>query len=204
MAAATSCSASTHENVRRACSAASAAARQARLTWVGPAASQCRASSAIRSSGPTSPATAASSASVWATWAWSRASRDGLVVVATASRVRAWVNATVPASGSSTSPASRAGVQRVVDVLDRLAGHRGQQVEGEPPAEHGGEEEQLAGPLGQALQAAQDDVPDGRRQRGVAGSRAPSRASSTRKYGLPPDRAVPVVRDHLGRDDGAA
>ena len=57
MAAATSCSASTHENVRRACSAASAAARHARLTCVGPAASQCRASSAMRSSGPTRPAT---------------------------------------------------------------------------------------------------------------------------------------------------
>ena len=110
IAAATSRSASTHEKVRRACAAASAAARQARPTWVGPAASQCRASSATRSSRPTIPPTAASSARVWATWAWSRASRDGLAVVTTASRVRAWVKAAVPASGSSTSPASRAGV----------------------------------------------------------------------------------------------
>ena len=67
IAAATSCSASTHENVRLAWAAASTAARQARPAYDGPAASQCRESSATRSSGATRAATSPPSDRAWAT-----------------------------------------------------------------------------------------------------------------------------------------
>ena len=89
------------------------------------------------------------------------------MVAATASRVSAWVNATAPASGSSTRPASRAGCEQVVDLVDGSLGDRGEHVERAAPAEHRGEQQQRPGLARAAPRAA------GRPRRG----RSPARAS---------------------------
>ena len=137
---------------------------------------------------------------MWATWAWSRASRDGLVVVSDGVAGEGVGEGRGPGLGVLDEPCLARRGQGVVDVLHRLSGHRRQQVQREAPAEDGGEEEQLAGPLGQALQAAHDDVADGRGQRRAVAGVEPGELDE--EVGVAARAPVPVVH-HLGGYDGA-
>ena len=92
------------------------AARQARPAYDGPAASQCRESSATRSSGATRAATSPPSESAWATRACWRASPVGVVVAATASRVSAWAKATTPGLGLADQSGLACRGERVLDL----------------------------------------------------------------------------------------
>ena len=137
-----------------------------------------------------------SSSRAWATRACRRASREGRRGAATASRVSAWVNATRPASGSCTSPASRAGAagrrprRRRAPATGR--GRRGS-TDGRAPRRGGAADRVCSG---SASIRRSDHVPHGRRA-ARRRSRAPSRASSTRKNGLPSGRAC-HSRDDVG------
>ena len=124
----------------------------------------------------------------------------GWSVVTTASRVRAWVKATVPASGSSTSPASRAGTRASsTSSTGSPATAASRSSEKRRPRTAARRSSSRVG-SGRHLQAAHDDVADGRGQRGAVARVEPGELDQ--EVGVAARAPVPV-RDHLGRHDGA-
>ena len=198
MAAAISCSASTHEKVRRAWAAASTAARHALPAYDGPAASQCRASSATRSSGPTSAATAPPSAS---------ALRDPGVQPGGARRSRGGqhgVAGECVGESERGRPRARRAARPPAPArerprrLHRFPGHGCQHVDRAATTQGRGQQQQRPGALRDRLEAPGDHVAD-RGRHGSAGCRSPEAGQLDQEERVAAGARVPLLRPRRGR-----
>ena len=112
-----------------------------------------------------------------------------MVVVATASRVSAWVKASTPASGSCTRPASRAGASRssVVSTGCPATAASTSSEQRRPSTEASRSSSRVSSGSGSRRRATTSRTVAGTGATSVSVTRR--RASSTRKNGLPSERA---------------
>ena len=126
---------------------------------------------------------------------------------ATASLVRAWVKAIDLDLGLVHQPCPRAGSQQVVDLVDAAIGDCGEESERASSAEHGRQQEDVAGLLRDRVEAARDHVPHGRGQLVGVGAEP---GQLDQEVGIAPRPLVPTGDDltrhrfapHLGHERG--